>query len=67
MTLKEFLKNLNKMAKDFPETLDMEVITSRDDEGNGYNKVHYTPCVGRYDEGSDMLSGDGEFNAVCVN
>ena len=66
MKFKEYVENLNKLIKDIPEVAEMQVVTSKDDEGDGYNLVHYSPTVGNYD-------GDGEFdeelepNAVCVN
>ena len=50
MKLKEFIENLNEFVKENPETLDMEVVTSIDDEGNGYSFVHYTPSKGVYED-----------------
>lgn len=35
MKLKEFIFNLNEMVKANPKLLELEVITSDDDEGNG--------------------------------
>jgi hypothetical protein len=75
MTLKEFIKNLNKFAKENPETLNMQVITSKDDEGNGFNLVYYSPSKGIYEDDEFMSSeqyekGGGDSNktnAVCVN
>ena len=75
MILKEFIKNLNEFVKENPETLEMQVITSKDDEGNSFDLIHYTPCKGIY-ENSDFISfelyddyerDDSETNAVCVN
>lgn len=75
MTLKEFIENLNEFVKENPETLDMQVITSKDDEGNGFNLVHYTPSKGIYEDREfisseqyeDYERDDSETNAVCVN
>jgi len=75
MTLKEFIANLNKFVEENPDTLDMEVITSKDDEGNGYNPVSYTPTKGIYEDGEFSSSENYEedekdetiTNAVCVN
>lgn len=76
MTLKEYLKDLNNLAEQTPEILDMEVVTSIDDEGNGFNRVSYTPCIGRYDsDDRDFTNKDNdedpigidECNAVCLN
>lgn len=75
MTLKVFIENLNKFVKENPETLDMQVITSKDDEGNSYNLVFYSPSKGIY-ENSDFISFGqyedyerevSETNAVCLN
>lgn len=46
MTLREFIKNLETFAKENPNALDLIVITSKDDEGNGYYPVHYEPSKG---------------------
>ena len=75
MTLKEFIGNLNEFVKENPETLDMQVITSKDDEGNGFNLVHYTPSKGIYEDRefisseqyNDYERDESETNAVCVN
>ncbi len=67
MKLSEFVKNLNELIKERPETADFEVVTSRDDEGNGYNMVHYTPSVGSWDEEEREFKEECEINAVCVN
>ena len=61
MTLKEFIENLNKFVKENPETLKMQVITSKDDGGNGFNLVHYTPSKGIYEDVIGLGEG-GEFN-----
>lgn len=75
MTLKEFIENLNEFAKSNPETLNMQVITSKDDEGNGFNNIYYTPSKGIYAENGFLSSGqykefdidESETNAVCIN
>jgi hypothetical protein len=75
MTLKEFIENLNNFAKENPETLEMKVLTSKDDEGNGFNLIHYTPSKGIFEDGDfipydnyeDDDREDSETNSVCVN
>jgi hypothetical protein len=47
MKLKDYLERLNELVKNKPEALEMEVLTARDDEGNGFNVVHYAPSVQR--------------------
>lgn len=46
MKFKEYLESLNEMAKDDPTILELEVISAKDDEGNGFQKVSWTPTVG---------------------
>ena len=52
--------------QDRPETAELDVVTSKDDEGNGYNLVHYEPTVGHFDEDREFTE-EKEINAVCVN
>ena len=67
MKFKDYVKKLNKLMEDNPETADYLVVTSKDDEGNGYNLVHYAPTVGNYDESEKEFTVEVELNAVCVN
>ncbi len=75
MTLKEYINNLTKFAEENPETLDMQVVTSKDDEGNGYNLVYYEPSKGIFEDGDfttfaqyeEFGRDSSETNAVCVN
>ena len=69
MTLKIYLEGLNKFAQENPETLEMEVVTSVDDEGNGFNPVLYSPTKGHYKQ-REFIShkqSKNHTNAVCVN
>ena len=66
MKFKEYAENINKLLKERPEAADFDVVTSKDDEGNGYNLVHYSPSVGNYDEDGEFTA-EKELNAVCVN
>ena len=54
MKLKEYVENLNKLLEERPDTADMDVVTSRDDEGNGYNLVYFAPTIGHLDEDRDF-------------
>jgi hypothetical protein len=75
MTLREYLEELNEFVQTYPECLDMDVIYSRDDEGNGYQKVHYGPNKGIFEDRefipADQLEEwdreEDEINAVCIN
>jgi ubiquitin-protein ligase len=71
MKLKEFITKLNKFVEENPEALGLQVITSKDDEGNGFNLVHYAPSKGYFEDGeftSEVyFEDDYDTNAVCIN
>jgi hypothetical protein len=75
MTLKEYFEQLQEFINENPDALELEVITSVDDEGNGFNQVNYGPSKGNYDGDSftseDMFDdwgiGEDGINAVCLN
>lgn len=48
MLFKDYLNAMNELAKNSPETLEMPCVYARDDEGNGYQGVGYTPSVGTF-------------------
>jgi hypothetical protein len=68
--LKEYIANLNKLVKEHPEALTMDVVYSIDDEGNGFKKINYAPQLGEYqgDNHPGDFDGEGENkNSVCIN
>ena len=79
MKLKEFLNNIQKMVKEDPSLLELDVITAKDSEGNGFEEVHYTPSPGVFTEYSEFVPSDFEdfeeeygytkkdINAICIN
>jgi hypothetical protein len=75
MTLREYLDELQEFVETYPECLDMEVVYSRDDEGNGYERVYYGPTKGIFEDREFIPAGqleewernENEINAVCVN
>ena len=73
MKLKEFLENFTELIKKNPEALDYEVVSSADDEGNSFGKVHFSPTIGIFNdcEFKDAEHVDDEYlskvNAVCIN
>ena len=70
MKLSEFLHQLHLMVDKDPELLDLEVITAKDDEGNGYNKVHYQSSVVFADyhmESVDEKPFDNSSKVVLLN
>lgn len=54
MKLREYLEAFNELVKENPEVLDMEVAYSKDEEGNGYEYVNWTPEVNRFMEECDL-------------
>ncbi len=66
MKLKEWKDNLDKLIKERPEILEMEMIISKDDEGNGFNIVSYTPTIGEWDKDGDFKQ-ETKNNAICLN
>lgn len=81
MTLQEYINNLQELITENPKLKDATVVYSRDDEGNGFFEVGYTPSAGYFDGdygGSFITSEDKEswndceltdndINSVCIN
>lgn len=76
MKLKEYIEKLNELTQLHPEASEFECVYSRDDEGNGFEIVHYSPGLGFYED-MEFHSNPEEyreeygdnfiFNAVCIN
>ena len=64
MRLNKYIALLQDIADQYG---DLEVIYSKDDEGNGYQEVHYDPSPGNFEDGEFDSTLEGAFNAVCVN
>ena len=60
-TFREYLSQLKQFAKDNPETLDLPVVYSIDDEGNDYKHIHFDASSGEW------VVDDEEISAVCIN
>ena len=45
MKFKDYVKGLQEFLEKNPETAEMEVVTSIDDERNGYNAVQIGPSI----------------------
>ena len=71
MKLKLFLEKINEMIAKDALVLGLEVIYSKDDEGNGYQKIVFHPCVGVFNEDDGEFDNDfeqnGHLNAICIN
>lgn len=50
MKLKEYIETLQEFVKQNPQALDYKVIYAKDDEGNGYQEIHYSPSVGHTED-----------------
>jgi hypothetical protein len=67
MKLKKYVQFLDEFVKMYPEALDLEVIYCRDDEGNGFDPVKYSPTLGQFDEDGMFKDTKDDPNAVCIN
>ena len=76
MKLKEFIDNLHDLVKQRPEIKEFDVVTAKDEEGNGFTIVCYFPTIGHFDKGDSDFEGENaddpdssqkENNAICVN
>jgi hypothetical protein len=80
MKVSNFIEKLEKIKEEYG---DLQLVYSSDDEGNRFEKVHYSPSAGCYveqsgewlggvdlEEKNDELDKDEEqfkFNSVCIN
>jgi hypothetical protein len=77
MILKDYIKAINQLVQEHPEALNMQLVHSKDREGNTFHEVIYTPTIGHFNDDnndfvglSEMEKGNFFFqepNAVCVN
>lgn len=74
MTVKKYVDTLIEMLKKNPEIENYEVIYSSDDEGNSYQKVHFTPTVmladgleNAYIKVQSIVNIDDNANVLCIN
>ena len=68
VTLRQHIAHLIILADTHPQALDLEIITSTDDEGNFYNKVYYQPTLGHFDTNEFYpIKSKKDINAVCLN
>jgi len=70
ITLKEHIARLQEIAKENPELLNKHIICSSDDEGNNFQKVHYSAGKGHFNNDREFSNGkdiEGKINCVCIN
>ena len=76
MTLKQYAAKIVKAAKKHPNAL---VVHSKDDEGNDYQQVYFSPTLGHFNnrefiseagckaEAEDSGGKPLKVNAICIN
>ena len=67
MTLKEYAKLINNMAKKHPN---LQVCYASDDEGNDFKAVVYEPSLGEFHARNgyfEFNQNNKHFNAICIN
>lgn len=66
--LSAYIDNLKDILEEYG---DLDIVYAKDEEGNGFNEVCYTPSVGYYEdrEFTSILDvrDDKKINAVCIN
>lgn len=65
MKFEEYVKELNELLAENPDYADLMVVTSKDDEGNGFDPVYYGPQAGEFEDGE--FDEKGDINAICLN
>lgn len=66
MTLLEFKTNLNDFIKENPNSLNLQVITSKDGAGNSFFPVHYSPSKGIF-KGDQFNESNIKADSICIN
>jgi len=67
MKLKDYIKQLQKIAEKNPDVL---VICASDDKGNSFNEVQFAPAIFYYSKKDKSISDIeyvGYIEAVCIN
>lgn len=72
MLFREYVKHINKMLEENPESGEYKVVYASDEEGNHYAELCYPPSIGFHEDGEFVVyskpwDSDDEFNAVCIN
>lgn len=65
LTLGEYAAHFIDMIKNCTdEELDMPIVSSKDDEGNGYNFLYYGATKGHYDQSEDQFYTPGDLKQL---
>lgn len=72
MKLKEYIKNLQEIEKEYGG--DLIIVYSADDEGNYFDQVHFSPTIGEFDADAQEFYPDRDdddrvikINSVLIN
>jgi len=69
MTTGEFKKYLDQFLKENPKAMNLPVYYCVDDEGNGYDKVKFTPTVMNKENFvvTEVKNSENVKHFVCIN
>lgn len=71
MKFSQYVARINRLYAQHPEAHSFDVVTSKDDEGNGFVKVYYEPSIGYMTPNMESYSTKPEdkdrVNVVCLN
>lgn len=69
MTFKEYVTNLTQLLIENPELAEKKAVYAKDNEGNEYREVYFSPSIGYFGDGDFTVAGseNDEVNAVCIN
>jgi hypothetical protein len=77
MTLQEYIESLQRLIENNPEYVNMPLIYSKDDEGNDYHHVNYSPSPAQVEDLEEyylelVWDEEGEnpgtdFNCIMIN
>jgi len=72
MKLSEYIEKMNEVINGLTDLIkegnDFEVVYSKDDEGNEYQPVYFTPTAGYYEDREFTSELENRKpNAICIN
>lgn len=63
MKLNQFIKELQVLKKIHGN---IDLVYSKDDEGNGFSEVFYSPTAGNFNDG-EFNEKSEDINVICIN
>lgn len=75
MKLGQYIKQLQEVIETNSAYEDLDVIYAKDDEGNGYQHINYSPTLGHNSEEGEYYAefesgeecDEDDINCICVN